>query len=54
MHVDHSGRTAKIWLHDCSVARNIGFSAKDLGRVVQLVRDHSNQFQEVWNGLFSA
>ena len=52
VHVDHSGSSAKVWLHDCSVARNVGFTAKDLGRVVQLVREHREAFVEAWNGFF--
>nr|WP_298410256.1 DUF4160 domain-containing protein [uncultured Halomonas sp.] len=51
-HVDYAGASAKIWLHDASVARNIGFSAKELGRIQRMVKEHQETLQEAWNAFF--
>lgn len=52
VHVDRSGSSAKFWLENVSLARNMGFSAKDLGEVQRLVREHRDVFLEAWHGFF--
>ncbi|MCP3055461.1 DUF4160 domain-containing protein [Aurantimonas marianensis] len=52
VHVDRSGSSAKFWLENVSLARNMGFSAKDLGEVQRLVREHRDAFLEAWHGFF--
>ena len=36
------------------LARNFGFSAKELRRLQKLVRQHQAAFLEAWNGHFGA
>lgn len=52
MHVDYGGASAKVWLHDAAIARNIGFSAKELGKIQVMVREHQETLQEAWNAFF--
>ena len=52
IHVDRTGSSAKIWLHDFSVARNIGFSAAELGKIQRIVRAHKLVFKEDWDAFF--
>lgn len=37
IHVDHAGRTAKVWLSTLEVAYNDGYSARDLAAVLDVV-----------------
>ena len=52
VHVDRGGASAKIWLDNVILAGNAGFSAKELGDVLRMVRTHRAQFLEVWHGFF--
>ena len=52
VHVDHSGRTAKMWLEEISLARNIGFNARELRTILNLTRNHRDQFLEAWHDFF--
>ncbi|WP_183324174.1 DUF4160 domain-containing protein [Halomonas cerina] len=52
VHVDYGSATAKVWLHDAGIARNIGFSAKELGKIQRMVKDHNMCLQEAWNAFF--
>ena len=53
VHVDRDRLTAKFWLSPVALARNLGFSAKELGRTEGLVRDHQYQLLEAWNEYFA-
>lgn len=53
VHIDRDDRSAKVWLHDCAVAANIGFPAKELNVTQGLVRQHQSAFQKGWNDFFS-
>jgi len=39
-------------LQRCSQCWFVGFSAKELGRVVKLVREHRENFMEAWHDFF--
>ena len=52
VHVDHGGATARVWRHDAVIARNIGYSAKELGRIQRMVREHEEQRREAWHAFF--
>jgi hypothetical protein len=53
IHVTAAGREAKLWLNDCSVAVNMGFSAKELNEIVGKTREQRDSFLEVWNDYFA-
>ena len=44
VHMDRGGATAKFWIENLSLARNIGFSAQELGEAQRLVREHARIF----------
>jgi len=52
VHVDKADASAKIWLEPVAVARNFGFSAKELGDILKRVRRHQMSFVEAWNEHF--
>ena len=52
VHIDKDVATAKVWLHHASVARSIGFSAQDLGKIQQMVRSQQSSLKEAWNAFF--
>lgn len=54
IHVDRSGATAKFWLENLGVARNIGFSASELADLLRMVRQHRSAFLEAWHGHFGS
>jgi hypothetical protein len=53
IHVVASGNEAKLWLNNCSVAVNMGFSAKELGEIVGKAREQRESFLEAWNDYFA-
>ena len=53
IHVVKDGCEAKIWLHDLSVALNIGYSARDLNVILRRTRDERQRFLDAWNAHFA-
>jgi hypothetical protein len=54
VHVDGGGSSAKFWLENVSLARNVGFSAKELGQIQGIVRGRRAEFLEAWHGFFGS
>jgi hypothetical protein len=54
VHVDRGDMSAKFWLQPVSLARNFGFSPKELGRIQKLVIQHQAAFMEAWHGHLGA
>jgi len=54
VYVDRDDRTAKLWLEPVRLARNIGFSARELTRIERLIRDNQVALMEAWRGRFGA
>lgn len=52
VHVDRDNLSAKFWLDPVQLARNLGFSAKDLRLIERMVVDHQQELQEKWDGYF--
>lgn len=52
VHIDRDNLSAKFWLEPVDLARNMGFSAKELRRLQSLVTDHQTELLEAWNGYF--
>lgn len=52
IHVDRAEFSAKIWLQPVSVARNLGFRARDLNRIVVMVKAHREELLEAWHDFF--
>jgi hypothetical protein len=54
VHVDRDDSTAKFWLNPVLLAYNIGFRAKELRDIRQMVTDHASAWLEVWHDNFGA
>lgn len=52
IHVDRDASSAKFWLNPLSLARSVGFSAKELGEIARIVRARQTVLQEAWHGYF--
>ena len=52
VHVDRDAASAKFWLNPVSLARNLGFSARETRQIGEIVREHQTQLMEAWNGYF--
>lgn len=52
VHVDRDDRSAKFWLEPVALARNLGFSASELNRILRLVDKHQATLLEAWDGHF--
>jgi hypothetical protein len=54
VHVDRDDLSAKFWLQPVGLARDFGFSPKELRRLHQLVIQHQAAFLEAWHGHLGA
>jgi hypothetical protein len=52
VHLDRGNASAKFWLENVALARDIGFSAKELGEAQRIVREHREQLLEAWHEFF--
>ena len=52
IHVDKGGNTVKLWLENVTVARNIGFPARELAIIEEKVREERAHFLEAWRECF--
>jgi len=50
--VDREDQSAKFWLGPVALARNLGFSAKELRKIEQLLTEHEQDLLEAWYGHF--
>jgi uncharacterized protein DUF4160 len=49
IHVRRDQSQCKFWLEPVILARNNGFSAKELNRIRQIILAYLERIQEVWN-----
>ncbi|TAL01357.1 MAG: DUF4160 domain-containing protein [Rhodospirillaceae bacterium] len=54
VHIDKDGASAKFWIEQIGLARNIGFSARELNGLHRLVRKHQAEFLEAWHDHFGS
>ncbi|HEX7884465.1 MAG TPA: DUF4160 domain-containing protein [Phenylobacterium sp.] len=52
VHIDKGDHTAKFWLADVRLARNVGFSNREVAELSDKVREQRDAFQEAWRGYF--
>ncbi len=53
IHVDRDNLSAKFWLDPVQLARNIGFSPRDLRVIEKMVAEHQQELLEKWDGYFN-
>lgn len=54
VHVDRDESSAKFWLAPVALARNLGFSARELVRIAAILEEHEAQLLEAWHEYFGA
>jgi len=54
VHIDREDLSAKFWLQPVALARNFGFSARELRGVRILIAENREILLEAWHGHFSA
>jgi len=54
VHVDRDDCSAKFWLSPVALARNIGFSARELRRIRVIIQTNQSSLEEAWHGYFGA
>ena len=53
IHVRKNGSLAKYWVQDKGVlADNIGFTAKELNEISDIINNNTKKIKEAWNGFF--
>jgi hypothetical protein len=52
VHIDRDDQTCKFWLEPVALARNLGFSAKELRDIERLVIDNQLLLLEAWHEYF--
>jgi hypothetical protein len=52
IHVDRENQSAKFWLQAVQLARNIGFSPRELNKLEALVQENQKVLLEEWYGNF--
>ncbi|HEV8061047.1 MAG TPA: DUF4160 domain-containing protein [Gemmataceae bacterium] len=54
IHVDRDDLSAKFWIEPVGLARNLGFTPKELRRLQKLMIEQQMAFLEAWHGHFGA
>jgi hypothetical protein len=54
VHVDRDELSAKFWLDPIGLARNFGFSAREVNTVQSLVETNHKELLEAWSGHFGS
>lgn len=53
VHVEHADGEAKFWLEpEVALAHNYGLSARQVSKVLTLVRKHKNEIRAAWKAHF--
>jgi hypothetical protein len=52
VHVDRADLSAEFWLGPVALARNLGFSAKELRRIEQILVENERDLLEEWYASF--
>ncbi len=53
IHIDRDASSVKFWLEPVSMARNVGFSAKELRKLQLIVQENKTALSEAWHEYFS-
>jgi hypothetical protein len=52
MHVDRGNQSCKFWLQPASLARNLGFNAKELRKIESILTENEQHLLEAWYECF--
>ena len=51
-HVDRENQSCKFWLNPVSLARNLGFSARELRKIASVLEKNEQHLLEPWHEYF--
>ena len=54
VHVDRGSLSAKFWLQPVGLAKNVGFSPRELRTLAALIAAHRQSLLEAWHEYFSS
>ncbi|MGH9432717.1 MAG: DUF4160 domain-containing protein [Terriglobia bacterium] len=49
VHAEREKMGCKFWLEPVELARNAGFSGRELSRIAQLIEENLDRIKEAWN-----
>lgn len=52
VHVDRGGKSCKFWIDPVSLARNLGFDARELRKIEILISEYKKKLSEDWYDYF--
>ena len=52
VHIDRDIQSSKFWLTPVSLARNLGFDAKELRKIESILFENRQQLLEAWHAYF--
>lgn len=52
VHVDRDAFTAKFWINPVTLSRNVGFRARELKQIQDLILENEAALLEAWNEYF--
>ena len=52
VHIDRDSFSVKFWLSPVALAYNLGFSARELRKLVTLTSEYQKELLEAWNDYF--
>jgi len=52
IHVVKDARSVKVWLSDLKVARNTGYTDREVAEVLRVVDEHRDEWIGAWNDFF--
>jgi hypothetical protein len=52
VHVDRDALSVKFWLSPVNLARNLGFNARELRQIEELISKNEAKLLEAWNDHF--
>ena len=52
VHIDRDDQSCKFWIEPVALARNLGFSARELRDLERLVIDNHQRLLEAWHEYF--
>lgn len=52
VHVEREDKIAKFWLSPIRLQRSGGFTRTEIGRIMQVMREHHEQLIGAWNDYF--
>ena len=53
VHIERENMAAKFWLNPVRLAQSGDFGRSELKRIMEIVQEHSSEFEQAWNDFFA-